>query len=128
MHAVLAGLHGVWHPAVELVTGISIPPTCQVGAGLYIPHFGGIVLHENVVIGDNCVLGHDVTLGERGPDRLVPRVGNSVRISSGARVIGGVVIGDEAVVGANAVVTRDVPNRVTVAGVPARVLGESKGL
>ena len=106
--------------------GISISPHSRVGSGLYIGHFGGIHVNHGAVIGDNCNLSHDVTIGKinRGPRAGVPVIGNNVYIAPGAKIIGRIHIGDGAAIGANAVVTKDVPAHFAVGGVPARVLSE----
>ena len=96
------------------------------GAGLYIGHFGGIHVNEGAVIGNNCNIQQDVTLGKanRGKKAGAPVIGNNVFIGAGAKIIGRIHVGDGAAVGANAVVTKDVPAGAAVAGVPARVVSE----
>ncbi len=107
--------------------GIEIPPQTRVGPGLYIGHFGGIVVHPDVVIGSNCNLSQGVTLGRanRGARAGCPRIGNDVYIGPGAKVFGAIRVGNRAAIGANAVVTGDVPEGVSVAGVPARPLSDA---
>jgi serine O-acetyltransferase len=104
--------------------GIDISRDARIGAGLYIGHFGGIVVNEAVRIGDNCNLSHGVTLGRinRGDRTGCPTIGNDVYIGPGAKILGGVHVGDRSAVGANAVVIEDVPPDTAVGGVPARVL------
>jgi serine O-acetyltransferase len=104
--------------------GISISARTRVGSGLYIGHFGGIHVNNAAVIGDNCNIQQDVTLGKvnRGARAGAPVIGNNVFIGAGAKIIGRIQVGDGAAVGANAVVTRDVPAGAAVAGVPARVI------
>ncbi len=104
--------------------GIAIPFETQIGEGLYIGHFGGIVINELAVIGKNCNLSHDVTIGQtnRGARKGCPVIGDNVYIGPGAKVIGGVSLGNHAAVGANCVVTRDVPDNGVVAGAPGRVI------
>ncbi len=106
--------------------GITIPWQTPVGAGLYIGHFGGIHVNGGAVIGDNCNLQQDVTLGQanRGDKAGAPIIGNNVFIGAGAKIIGRIHVGDGAAIGANAVVTRDVPAGAAVAGVPARIVSE----
>ncbi len=106
--------------------GISISSRSKVGAGLYIGHFGGIVVNHGAVIGDNCNLQQGVTLGKanRGARVGAPVIGNNVFIGAGAKIIGRIHVGDGAAIGANAVVTKDVPAGAAVAGVPARVVSE----
>ena len=126
-----AGRRGPWHWFVarvavqqhrfwSIVTGADIPITCQIGGGLMMPHPNGIVIHPQCVIGPNCLLFQQVTLGVSRTG--VPRIGGHVDIGAGAKVIGGVYVDDHAVVGANAVVVHDVPKGATAVGIPARIV------
>lgn len=108
--------HRLW----SVITGADIPLNCKLGGGLLLPHPNGIVIHPDVEIGPNCLLFQQVTLGAN--DRGVPRIGGHVDIGAGAKVLGPVNVGHHARIGANSVVTRDVPDRATVAGVPARLI------
>jgi serine O-acetyltransferase len=112
---------------VEVWSGIGIAPQTRVGPGLYIGHFGGVIISGDVVIGANCNLSQGVTLGVggRGASRGCPVLGDRVYVGPGAKVFGPISIGDDAAIGANAVVTGDVPPGAVVAGVPARVLNYS---
>jgi serine O-acetyltransferase len=113
--------------AVESTTGIQIPASCDIGPGLYIGHFGTIVVHGDVRMGRGCSLSQDTTVGSAGVGKAgAPRLGDGVYVAAGARVLGPVRVGDRAVVGANAVVIRDVPDDATAVGVPARVLASSR--
>jgi len=106
--------------------GISIPPETCVGSGLYIGHFGGVVVNKNSVIGRNCNISQGVTLGQsnRGSKTGCPIVGNNVYIGPGAKIIGAVRIGNDVAIGANCVVTRDVPDHSVVVGVPGKVVSQ----
>ena len=104
---------------IEIVTGISIPAQAQIGKGLRIHHFGGIIIHSETVIGEGCTLYHGVTLGDRGGWGGAPRIGNHVMIGAGAKILGDVTVGDDCRIGANAVVTTSVPPRCLAVGVPA---------
>jgi serine O-acetyltransferase len=105
----------------EIVTGISIPAQAQIGKGLRIHHFGGIIIHSQTVIGEGCTLYHGVTLGDRGGWGGAPRIGNHVMIGAGAKILGDVTVGDDCRIGANAVVTTSVPPRCLAVGVPAAI-------
>src|SRR6202051_3150557 len=59
-------LSAIWQKIMEIVTGISLPGKCCIGPGLYIGHFGNIILHPQVVIGRNCNIGQGVTIGISG--------------------------------------------------------------
>ena len=103
----------------EIVTGISIPAQAQIGKGLRIHHFGGIIIHSEARIGEGCTIYHGVTLGDRGGWGGAPRIGNHVIIGAGAKILGNVTVGDDCRVGANAVVTMSIPPRCLAVGVPA---------
>lgn len=104
--------------------GISIPYTTRIGSGLYIGHFGGIVVNPNSVIGKNCNISHGVTLGQanRGARKGYPVIGNNVYIGPGAKIIGNVRVGNNVAIGANCVVTKDIPDNAVVVGVPGEVI------
>jgi serine O-acetyltransferase len=107
--------------------GFDISPDVAVGSGLYIGHFGGVVINRDVIIGANCNLSHEVTLGQvnRGERAGCPVIGDNVYIGPGAKIIGSLRVGDNSAVGANAVVLEDVPENVAVGGVPARIISNS---
>lgn len=114
----------IWHKNVQITTGIDLPESADIGKGLYIGHFGGIIVGDGVIMGEKCNLAHGVTIGYagRGDKWGCPTIGKRVQINTGAVVIGRIRIGDEVVVGANAVVTKDVPDSAVVVGVPAKVI------
>lgn len=108
--------HRFW----SVVTQAEIHLTTRIGGGLRIPHPNGIVVHPDAVIGPNCTIMAQVTIGQgRAPG--APVIGGHVDIGAGARILGPVRIGDHARIGANAVVTRDVPEGAVAVGVPARI-------
>lgn len=92
----------------------------SIGPGLFIQHgFATISLAKS--IGANCWINQQVTIGYSEPSSR-PIIGDNVRVYAGAKVLGGVRIGDNVIIGANCVVIRDVPDGVTVVGVPARIV------
>ncbi len=109
---------------IEIVVGITIPYQASIGPGLYIGHFGNIVLSSDAVIGQTCNLSQGVTIGVsgRGARRGVPKIGNRVYIAANAVVVGKISIGDDVVIAANSLVIADVPAHTTVMGVPAQVV------
>ncbi len=109
--------HRFW----SAVTGADIPLTANLGGGLLLPHPNGIVIHPEAVVGPNCLLFQQVTLG-RGPVPGYPILEGHVDVGAGAKILGGVRIGAHAIIGANAVVIADVPSGATAVGVPARVI------
>lgn len=95
----------------------------EIGAGTHLAYGGiGVVIHKNAVIGQNCVIESNVTIGGRNNCPRVPVIGDKVFIGTGARILGDVHIGSGSIIGANAVVLHDVPPRCSAAGVPARIL------
>jgi serine O-acetyltransferase len=106
---------------IETITGISIPAEANIGEGLRIHHFGGIIIHSAAVVGNHCTIYHGVTLGDRGGWGGAPQVGNRVLIGAGAKLIGEIEIGDDCVIGANAVVRTSVPAQHLAVGVPAGI-------
>jgi serine O-acetyltransferase len=106
---------------------VDINPNCRVGKGIMLDHATGFVAGETAVIGDNVSILQGVTLGGTGKadeDRH-PKIGNGVLIGAGAKVLGNIRIGECVRIGAGSVVVKDVPPRVTVVGVPARIVGEA---
>ncbi len=109
------------------VFGIDIHPAARIGRGIMLDHGSGIVIGETASIGDNSSLLHDVTLGGSGKEAgdRHPKVGRGVLIGAGAKILGNIHVGDCARVAAGSVVLKEVPPKTTVAGVPARVVGEA---
>ena len=109
------------------VFGVDIHPGARVGQGIMIDHAHSIVIGETSVVGDNVSMLHSVTLGGTGKadgDRH-PKIGNGVMIGAGAAVLGNIEIGSCSRIAAGSVVLKPVPPCKTVAGVPARVIGEA---
>jgi serine O-acetyltransferase len=115
----------ILHRLVEVWSGVGIAPQATIGPGLYIGHFGEVIVNGDAVLGNNINLSQGVTIGVagRGERRGNPVIGDRVYVAPGAKLIGPVTVGDDVAIGANAVVTRDVADRAVVGGVPARVIG-----
>jgi serine O-acetyltransferase len=110
--------HRFW----SIVAGADIPLDSHPGGGLQLPHPNGVVIFPAAVIGPNCLISQQVTIGVGGRKQGAPVIGGHVDIGAGAKILGGVTIGDHARIGANAVVLEDVPAGATAAGVPARIV------
>ena len=105
----------------SIVTGADIPLNCNIGGGLLLPHPNGIVIHPCALIGINCVIFQQVTIGDADDAKSPPIIEGHVYIGAGAKVLGPIRIGAHAKIGANAVVLTDVPPGATAVGVPARI-------
>lgn len=120
-HVLMRKLARARHLLWSIVTQSDISPEARLGRKLMLPHPNGIVIHEEAVIGDECMIMQQVTVGMIGEGE-VPTIGNKVYIGAGAKIIGKVHVGDGARIGANAVVTGDVPPHCTAVGIPARLI------
>ncbi|MCO6052077.1 serine O-acetyltransferase [Mesorhizobium sp. RP14(2022)] len=104
-----------------------IHPASRIGKGIFLDHATGLVVGQTALIEDNVSILHDVTLGGTGKasgDRH-PKIRHGVLIGAGAKILGNIEIGHCSKVAAGSVVLSPVPNNKTVAGVPARVVGET---
>lgn len=106
----IPGLSRIYTAYLNCDIGMSLPES------IFLPHPFGIVVSSGVEFGDDVVIGHQVTIGNRGGLMAAPKIGHRVYIGAGAKILGPLTIGDDAVVGANAVVTKDVPPGATVVG------------
>jgi len=106
--------------------GFDIPPETNIGPGFYIGHFGGVVITGKAIIGKNCNISQNVTIGfsSRGDKKGFPVIKDNVYIGPGAVIIGNITIGNNAAIGANAVVLNDVPDNGVVVGIPAKVISQ----
>jgi serine O-acetyltransferase len=104
-----------------------IHPAAKVGRGIFLDHATGLVVGETATIGNDVSILHDVTLGGTGKDHgdRHPKIADGVLIGAGAKIIGNIEIGRCARIAAGSVVIQPVPNNVTVAGVPAKIVGDS---
>jgi serine O-acetyltransferase len=116
----------------RFLTGIEIHPNANIGKNLFIDHGMGVVIGETSDIGDNVTIYHMVTLGGIAPSinsndqrnvKRHPSIQDDVVIGSGAQVLGPVTVGRCAKIGANAVITKDVPEKAVMVGIPAKNVG-----
>lgn len=104
--------------AIRILWGGVIPYQAEIGKGTILGYQGlGIVINKKSIIGENCVICQNVTLGAGGP-----HLGNNVMVGAGAVILGDVSIGDNVDIGANAVVLNDIPNNVVAVGCPAKIV------
>ncbi len=109
------------------IFGMDIHPAARIGKGIMIDHAHSIVVGETAVVGDNVSMLHSVTLGGTGKEEedRHPKIGNGVLIGAGAKVLGNISVGDCSRIAAGSVVLEEVPPCKTVAGIPARIVGEA---
>jgi serine O-acetyltransferase len=109
------------------IFAVDINPATRMGRGIMLDHGTGIVIGETAVVGDNCSILQNVTLGGNGKETgdRHPKIGHNVLLAAGAKVLGNIRVGNCSKVAAGSVVLKDVPDNVTVAGVPAKIVGDS---
>ena len=142
LHAIWA--HRVWHALwrrrlkfvartgsqlTRWLTGIEIHPGAVIGRRFFIDHGMGVVIGETVVVGDDVMLYHGVTLGgrQREGGKRHPTIGDGVAVGAWAKILGPITIGAHSVVGANAVVTADAPEDSILVGIPAKPRPRTQG-
>jgi serine O-acetyltransferase len=116
----------LWQKLIEMLTGISIPASAQIGHSFYIGHFGGIILNAKTVIGNNCNISQGVTIGISGlgAHRGVPVIGNDVYMGANAVIAGNIVVGNYVLIGACSLVNSTIPDFSVVLGVPAVIISQ----
>ena len=104
--------------------GFQIPPSTSIGKGLYIGHWGTIVINAKTIIGDYCNLSPGVTIGQtnRGKHMGTPTIGNRVWIGTNAVIVGNINIGDNVMIAPNSFVNISVPSNSLVIGNPATIV------
>jgi len=109
------------------VFGIDIHPAAKIGNGLMIDHAHSIVIGETATVGNDVSMLHSVTLGGTGSRGLQrhPTIEDGVLLGAGAKVLGNITVGHCSKVASGSVVLKSVPPKKTVAGVPAKIVGEA---
>ncbi len=110
------------HLATRL--GFSVPKNVF-GAGLCFVHYGTIVVSARAKIGENCRIHPSTSIGDYNG---VPTIGDNVYIGPGAKIFGNITIGNNVAIGANAVVNSDIPDNVTVGGIPAKIISQKSSI
>lgn len=106
----------------RIIFSCDIPCTVKIGKQLSLPHYGlGVVIHPNAIIGDNCKIYQQATIGARGREWNCV-IGNNVLIGAGAKILGSITIGNRAAIGANSVVLTNIPDNSTAVGIPAKII------
>lgn len=106
--------------------GFQIPVQTKIGPGLFIGHFGTLVISANAIIGSNCNIAHNVTVGAaRGKREGAPQIGNEVWIGTGSVIVGKITVGDNVLIAPNSFVNFDVPNNSVVIGNPGKIISKN---
>jgi serine O-acetyltransferase len=101
-----------WFAGSDVLAG------ARIGRNVMLPHPNGVVIHEHAIVGDDCMIMQQVTIGAIRAGE-VPTLGDKVYVGAGAKILGKVTVGNGAAIGANAVVLTDVPEGWVAVGVPA---------
>lgn len=105
----------------QIKYGFQIYPETNIGEGLYLGHWGFLVINPKVIIGKNCNIAQGVTIGQanRGKNQGYPKIGNEVWIGANAVIVGNITIGDNVLIAPNSYVTKNIPSNSVVMGNPA---------
>lgn len=116
----------IWYKRLQVKFGIQIPFTTQIGDGLFLGHFGSIVINSKVVIGRNCNVAQGVTIGQIniGDKKGCPKIGDRVWIGANAVVVGNIEIGDDVLIAPLSYVNFSVPAKSVVMGNPAKIVSD----
>lgn len=108
---------------MRIIFACDISYKTQIGEGTLFPHHAlGIVIHQDAIIGEKCILEQNVTIGGRSGLTVLPEIGNNVMIGAGAKIIGPVKVGNNCQIGAGAVVVHNIPDNCVVIGIPAKII------
>jgi serine O-acetyltransferase len=127
----LRALARLWAHIGRFFTGIEIHPAANIGKNLFIDHGMGVVIGETAIIGNDCRIYHNVTLGGTGHTKngkRHPTLGDHVIVGTNSTILGDILIGDHAKIGAHSLVTHAVPKHATAIGNPARLYESSQQL
>ncbi len=114
---------------MRLVFSCDIPYKTKIGKGTSFPHHAlGVVIHQDVIIGENCKVLQNVSIGGKSGYKKLPHIGKNVIIGANSVILGPIKIGDNAIIGAGSVVLKDVLSGTTVAGNPAKEISSKKKL
>jgi serine O-acetyltransferase len=111
----------------SIVFQTDIHPAAPFGKGIFLDHATGLVVGSTAVVEDNVSILQDVTLGGTGKETgdRHPKIRRGVLIGAGAKILGNIEIGHCVRIAAGSVVLQAIPPNKTVAGVPARIVGEA---
>lgn len=106
---------------IRILWGGVIPYQADIGRGVKFAYQAlGVVINKKAIIGNNCTIHQNVTIGGRDDPKNIPIIGDNVFLGAGSVLIGGIHIGNNVSIGANAVVLSDLPDNCTAVGIPAK--------
>jgi len=106
----------------QWILGIDIPDSLKIGKNFQLFHGQGLIIHKNVIIGDNVLIRHNTTIGVANHDGKCPIIKDNVSIGANSVIIGSITVGSNSIIAAGSVVIKDVPKNSIVAGNPARLV------
>lgn len=113
----------IFNILIRLIHNCAIFSECDIGYNTILAYGGiGVVIHKRAVIGGNCIIGSNVTIGGKSQSVNVPTIGDNCFIATGAKILGDIKVGNNCVIGANCVVVTDIPDNCVVAGIPGKVI------
>lgn len=115
--------HKIW---VSWIMGVELQSKVRLGTGCKLFHGQGLVINSNVEIGNNVILRHSTTIGNKigldGKETKCPKVGDNCEIGAHVVIIGPIKIGNNVTIAAMSLVNKDVPDNSIVAGIPAKII------
>lgn len=112
----------------RMLFSVWLPSSAHIGKNFTLGYWGlGIVIHNNTVIGDNCQVSQNVTIGRNLGDQTVPKLGDNVYVGTGSVVFGEITIGNNVIIGSNSVINKSIPANSIVVGNPFKIVGNTNG-
>ncbi|MFZ2904632.1 MAG: serine acetyltransferase [Cyclobacteriaceae bacterium] len=113
----------------RLIFATFIPSSATIGKNFQLGYWGlGVVIHSRCVIGNNCLVSQNVTIGRNFGSQGIPKIGNDVYVGAGSVLFGDIEIGDNVIIGANSLINKNIPSNCTVVGNPLRIIARDRVL
>ena len=111
----------LYHYLFIWIMGVEIPEETKIGGGLRVWHGEALIINPESIIGNNVLLRHCTTIGNKYGGSGVPVIGNNVEIGAHCILIGDITIGDNTTIGAGSVVTKSIPQNSIAYGNPIKI-------
>lgn len=123
----LGFLFKLYYNGMQSKYGFQIPYSTKIGGGLFLGHYGNIVINSKAIIGKNCNIAQGVTIGaiSFGENKGCPEIGNEVWIGANAVIVGNIKIGNNVLIAPLSFVNRDIPENAVVLGNPFKIVKNS---